>query len=603
MIKHYNFKHFHENNPSVFGVSITHVKEALGKHYEPLHKFYGSLFFESQEYEEIVFIVRRSLLLCELFFEIYLTESSEAQKLMMFYSKTKMKTDSHFLSHAKHYCNRLEENNFPSILLVDELVIQGDSISEIMSEFEANLWKEVEENLSSYELYSKKKDEYLQIISDCIQIKVALRGDTLLLLNPRYQFYAEATVDMKTLYDFSNRIGLLINDMPLNNCSYLLGLRENKLDSLPNSVGSFYKAEANSQELSKYSVYFFNQENPLPIRGTVRILSHRLSNTLTVLPQIFMPDLSVFQYHDIKRVIHDRWEKFTEDFFPKNSRGEMEAVHFFLNFSLLRLFYVAKDGDDFEFQRKDFDDFKLSVHYHLSQKETEALIQSLLKPGVLLEEYEFTNLMESVFFQNTCFSQRPSKKQCNIYEESAPIAQWIASFFYKKKIDELECSVLKQRGFRGVHKTKNTERNFSFQSIWEKLTKTCPTILEEDAILCWLLQYIDRGILTLNVKKSTQYGSSQFLRTGEGSIFLYPKKYYQFNQFLHTLEESTLGFLEWMEDDIHDFLRENEADPLFQNVTEKELIDYVRLFHRSNQAFHSWSQDLFISGINYTIDR
>lgn len=592
---------FSENTVEKNGISTDQIQYILGDYFQPLYEFYGTLFFDSLHYREIVFIVRRSLVLCEVFYSIYHEEvKNDPEKLAQLqYAKRKFHTDSYFLSQYRTYAEKLRNHEFPSILLVDELIIQGDSINETLYEFEQLVLSELK--IPDEDLWEEEKRLYQSALGDYIKIFVAVRGDTLLLLNQRYQFSVGKKLGMKSLYDLSNRVGVLINEFDLCNSSYILGLRQKNFPHLSEENTTFYQREVTGGELDT-KIYFFAPKQNLPFRGTIRVVSHKLTEEETILPLFFLPELKHHSYRILVDTVASRWTGWTKNRFPEGTPAEMESVHLFLGLSLLRIFCIERDGNDENFRNLHFDTFKIKINFNIQEQEEE-LLHTLLHEKVLFDKEELVFHLESILsHQNEENTNKNNSKSSKIspYHASGALAKGVEDFFYEKKSNELAYSVKKQKGFLLIQEDETSTRNFAFLRVFHQLKERYPNPQEEDEILCWILQYIDRGVLTLKARKNMDGGSSQFLRTGEGALFLYPKRYHFFNHLLAYLEETNLGDMEWMFADLKDYFTKHQDEcGTIYGFTQEELEKYVVLLRRAGQIMEFWTQNLLVSGVYY----
>ena len=179
----------------------------LGPYYEELKQFYLDI-LQSEGYQYIVYVARRSIGLAELF-SIILWHEKKIPGIQdkLDASWAISTSDSTIMSYAAQISKELKTGPCPKILIVDDLLVQGNSMNEILYTIESNVIRELQrDGLSS------DADKYWQDIVNAINIRVFAQNTKISMVNLQYQLQLKPRYRMnpKEWHDLSRRISGVI---------------------------------------------------------------------------------------------------------------------------------------------------------------------------------------------------------------------------------------------------------------------------------------------------------------------------------------------------------------------------------------------------------
>lgn len=601
---------FYEGELVDFNVdSKTNAVKVLGSHYEDLYTFYKDILFQAKDYDYVAFVVRRSLLLARIFYQILIEEcETEEERTELYKGRRKFCSDTMVLSMAPHWGEKIIEERFPKLLLVDELVMQGDSLNEFLLNLEKKVIASTcETNGGADFTFTTVQEQMIRGIS----IKVFCRNTKMLLFYPAYQekFRVMRLMEEKEWHDFSRRASLLINDFFIINASFTQGLvvPPHLEEHLNQSVSGFHALCSESLELKERVFFYQDSQKLLGCSMVVRAVYCSASACWTLIPFVFLPDLSSEQFDVIADDIFARWLGYSVEYplFEKGTVNRYEAVSLFLSTSLLELFVARCFGQSLkEFQQQGFmDQFCVNTNFGFCHKEFRSesaeFMERLYCSEILFSEIELEQCLWKICGENKHFLEENSHPEKDtIFHYNSKNCLKLEDLIYRKKIDELEFSFKKRQGFYLVAKTERSMRNFPLQ----EFTSECLTELNGNSMefVTWLFQFMDRGILTLKVKNEENQ-IRQLVRTGEASIFLLPKRYKDFISMILSFQRQTGKD----ENALKRFLKELEdgliGDPFFKDAEglADRLFEFLQCLERSDQTLNGWNYPILKYGVVY----
>lgn len=565
---------------------LTCVQLALEEHYQGLETFYFDIFQKSQNYDLICFVARRSLVLSEIFYSIWLYKCKitlEQEKTLAL--TTKFCSDSTLISIVGTWGDKVGKVALPAVLLVDELIMQGNAVNSILTEMEESL---LEDHLKQGgELaFSALQQELVQSIS----VRIFCGSVNSYVFHPNYQqkLLIETPASEEEWHRFSLHIARLCQDLPITNVAFTLGLR---LESWMNQrltfpVPQFQPLPIMHSDLTE-RVFFY--ENNQGILGTVRGVYHKSTREINLIPLIFLPDCPKDLFEEIAEEIYERWLGNLDgaDYFPKESRSYYEGIMLFLNCSLLQLFLQKA----FHLNMKTFtlESFKMKANFNVGKHiHWDDVLDNLVNPSILLDEESLVHYIRRISQNNTIGETQESSP-----EKMTPTQAlyYLENEVYLKKILEMQYSHKKQLGFYRTPNTSRTGRNFHIDEI---LGKDSHLYRDSKIFRAWMLQFMDRGILTMKIREKEDM-VCQFLRTGEASVFLFPIRYQNYIPNLLYYERHSFGdnelFLQYMLE-----FQEEMKD------VRPELVGELYMFYQyltfSNQSLSAWDINMNTE-INY----
>lgn len=581
---------------------LINVKTIFGQHYCDLHQFYKEIFLTAKNYDFVAFVVRRSLVLAEIFYTIILSENKNDQEFLEILNEGREKfcTDTMLLSLAHTWGEGVVKEEFPSILLVDELVMQGDSLNELLLSLEHKVINSTNELIQGE---SMSHSAIQELMVRFISIKVFCRNQNTLSFYPTYQqvFKVFKILPDVEWRDFSLRASKATQDLAVIHASYTMGARltQEQVKMLEKDVPDFCPIHTSSDDLKQTA--FFYQVDPtfLGCSMVVRSVYRKESDCYSLVPFVFLPDMKRKQFELLAEKIQSRLlgAYHNNPLFAMGTINSYELVSLFLSLSLLEIFvqcYFPK-----EHRYLDLDKFAVRTNFGFSHKlfleQGNTVLNNLLKPEKLFTVEELTNTLREICENQPHFLKstvRPQEQEKAV-NSSSPKCIYLEDVVYRKKIDELAFSYMRRQGYHRLQKDNRSMRNFNFSQFIQDLLPE----QENDTMLyvAWVLQFMDRGILTLKAQ-NTGGEARQLIRTGESSIFLFPKRYHDFIPLLIAYKRSAgtdLNHLKHSLIHLQESMGEEKKEIGGIGVAQR-LYDFLQFLDWSGQTLEGWDFDLKI---------
>ena len=588
----------------------TIAQAILGSHYDDLKQFYRSIFL-ADEYQYIVFVARRSIGLAELFFIILWHENdslSFRDRLEACWAKST--SDSTIMSYAGEIAQSLKLGQYPKILIVDDLLVQGNGLNELLTTIESNVIREL--RLISD---TPDADKYWQDIVNAISIRVFSQNSKVSIVNLQYQLQLKPTYCMvpKDWHDLSRRISALILFSGMANATFIMGAEqtagtvERKMlnTGLALDSDTILKPVTESHNSFHERHYFSwtDPNRPLPrFYCSLRLIKNQFTNHYLLMPFIFLPQLSDRSYDLLKKRICEKWGidssnsvLFCDDI--KTSRLEYEAMILHLSESLLMCWTQAAG---ISLARRNYIPTKIVLNYGINR--CHPLINSnvffrLIDPNYLFNWEELTELL----FEVT--QDAPALVTVNgvtdISEQT--IRNQIEDIIYQTKLQELTVSYQssqtlsweQQQALDSTILEEHKQTNWNI--LLEEFTaEICSKIrgISADVLFRCLLTSMDYGITTLKARQ----GSSRFtqvLRMSEQALFLWPSRYAHYYPTLSYLEERAARLDSDFAAELRTFLNHLQSQDLLESDTDAdtltaELTKYLTTLRDSGQEPEDW---------------
>lgn len=589
------------------------AEEVLGVHYQPLKRFYTNILF-SMEYEYIVFVARRSIALAELFFVILWNETeSEWNKNYLEESWARVTTDSTILSYAGQIAQEIKSGHHPKILIVDDVLVQGNGLNELLSAIEDNVMGKLRE-LDATDITLERWRE----VVNTIHIRIFAQNNKLSVVNLQYQLKLKPAYKMgpQAWHDLSRRISNMIIATGLANATFIMGAEifstsEDDYTSIETLVNGKLLVDSETVITPKsYNVgklterHYFgwsrSNSNRISYFCSLRVIKNCYTAGYRLMPFVFLPQLSEKSYKLLKNRICEKWGMSKENNIlnpnQDTSRLEYEIMLLHLSESLLTCWTKAAG---IQLKKEYFDPLKVSLNYTINR--IQPMIDSfefmrLTNPAYLFSWDELKAVLDEATADAPTFDVR-------VAGEFGDPRRYLEDFVYETKIQELMESY---RYYNSMRPSDLWSTGFSLQ---ENRTRNWHIALEDfvnrakqlicdsslESIICNLLSFMDEGIVTLKVRK---HGNShtQVLRMGEQSLFVWPKRYDKYHPVLSYLEERSVRSRRSLREDLLDFLQyaqrinEISSEENVETLTD-ELISYLRSLYESGQELEDWDID------------
>lgn len=557
------------------GNLIQTAKSCLDINYEDLKNFYCNIFLKSEKFHHIVFIVRRSFVLAEMFYNILLKEYENDQEKLDILNEVQSKfcTDSRFISLSKNVVEELCSGYMSKFLIVDEIVIIGNSLNNLIDSFNDSVINEL--NKKNINLSEKKVKD---IIIGSIEINVFTRNDAILDLKYEYKKKFYETKKMKPLnwHYFSNCNALLVNKINLSNLSFIAPVFLKSKEIEWPQILDFEKFKIVTPELTE--TIYIHKNSFGKVIATVRIIRYDNTGEYEFLPFVFIPNIKNDVLNSLKDEIKTALnnKSILESFSDKT---EYELCLLYLNKLLLDLFFKNFNQEyELDQNSSSIDYLKLKANYGFSDNDIENLICNVdfnLKP--------FESCIHEILSQiDTNYFQPNELKPCSTEFKESSFSHAIENELYLTKLNEVESDLPL------FVNLSNLNNFFNLNELYDIVKQNNPT-----EFVSWMLQYMDNGVVALKVEQRDGL-CSQYFKTGESSLALYPKRYFEYIPSLISIRLNIDKRYVSLENEIIrfvDILKDNGVTGLRETLA-KELFAFVVFLDKSNQNLESWNFNL-----------
>lgn len=564
-------------------LSTTHI--ILGEDvFEETKQWYEETMRSNARY--IVYVVRRCYMLA------LIMEHITGQKMMDSEEREFLTDASFFLR-----CNELAEyyriyNQFPKILLCDDILIHGRNINHFL--------KSLEEQLCSL-LPEYEQSEIQVALVAATKIHVYVRAEEPLLLLGRYEL--SLNYIRKEAPSFwrrvSSNISTLILRADLANACYVFS------ESLPKEVycrieeNSYWKKTVFQNTVEHAFISYVEDDDLLKAIYTIRVVKAQRSDKYRVIPFIFLPNLSEEETNRIKEEIFtklrkdEKWwkiEGYINALYNVNGKRlfnewlTLLICQAFLS-AFNEVFNISTNSTETEYiiERE-----KLLRNYNAYGREVALnILDFTLTQNVLsivdINEILIKNINEHFIMDLDVFKEKSE----GIDEKS--IREYLEDYFYINAIKE-ETSAFELTQIAYVPTKRRSMRRvrgcgFTLDTLNKRYTRA-----EMDYSMAYFLQMMDAGVLAISSYASREtrvVGFAQFAKAGEQSLQIYALRYYEYIPLLIKIyRRCMLNRLDFIEEIERFFASECCKIDFFQRY---KILDFVKRMLSVGQTPLDWS--------------
>lgn len=595
--------------PRDFRVIQKIAEDTLGEYYEALKEFYSSI-LQSSEYQYIVFVARRSISLAELFFIIlWLEAKDESDQLKLEESWARATTDSTILSYAAQIAHEIEHGLYPKILIVDDVLIQGNGLNELLSGIEQSVLTELHSSINDI-----PAQERWRKVVHAIHIRIFAQNEKLSVVNLQYQLKLKPQFRMspKKWHDLSQRISNMIIATGMANATFIMGaevtsdaeqnynciqriisdglyLTPHTLKAIPRKAGTLFERY--------YLGCLGGVADKVKYYCSLRIIKNCYTDGFRIMPFVFLPQLTEGSYDKLKQKIFKKWDLSAENLVlgpaSKTTRLEYEIMLLHLSESLLVAWLNAANVN---LQQSDYDPSKIVLNYTLNRNcpmiDSDDFLR-LMDPNYLFSWEELIALLDEITADSEVLSMFTGTAE----EDSQ---HQLEDLVYNTKIQELTESYRsysylppkeKQANIPALTENRKTNWNIALEKFIAQATGYISSF-NLDNIFCNLLSFMDEGIITLKARNNGNR-FTQVLRMGEQSLFIWPERYEIYMPMLSHIVERAKHTQGNIQEELLRFLchaqatGEIESEINVETLTE-ELICYLYSLRDSGQQLEDW---------------
>lgn len=585
------------------------AQAVLGPYYEDLKQFYLDI-FQAEEYQYIVFVARRSIGLAELFSIIFWHENNiPSIRASVEASWANSLSDSTIMSYAPQIAQELKNGLCPKILIVDDLLVQGNGMNELLSTIESNVIRELQVAGSNADV------DCWQDIVNAINIRVFAQNSKVSMVNLQYQLRLKPKYRMmpNEWHDLSRRISSLISFSGMANATFIMGaeLPASSIDKKILPHGFRLNKQTLLEPVSEkcdtfHERHYFGWADPRQSYPkcyyTLRLIKNQFTNTYLLLPFIFLPQLSDRAYDLLKKKVFEKWgiDRSVCSFIcdhGQTSRLEYEAMILHISESLMMCW---TDAAEVSLIRRHYIPTKIALNYGINRQSplmSKELFSRLTERAYLFSWDELTKLLLEV-----------TEDSEPLVFQSDPIAQDIQDI--RKKIED-NIYMTKLQEFAETYRTSqslppdHSKQVLDFSLMQNKQTNWNIFLDEFNAsifkhvsglsagtLFRHLLESMDYGIITLKARQSeTRF--AQVLRMSEQSLFIHPQRYAKYYPILTYLEERNLRLGTCLEEELRIFLKHEQSNGIIDqkinvDTLTAELTQYLSSLKKSGQDPDDW---------------
>jgi hypothetical protein len=538
-----------------------------------LQKWYSDIISRRSRY--VVFLVRRCYMLA------LIMEQVTGKKMLDEAGKIEYLTDAAMLLRApelaEHYRNA---GYFPDILLYDDILIHGRNINRLL---------EYMEDLLVAELPEYEPDEIRGALADAVGISVYVRANGPILLFPRYELHlkSERVEDTSFWRKLSSDISTLITRLGVANASYIIsaGVDPEIVEKLDLEPDSEWNRSVYFNNLEYARVALDAESGYVYAIKTLRIIKSEVDDAYRAIPFVFMPNLSGEETLGIWRELslylkeYKEWDKYgrilTDWMHIKGMRSFNEWLSLLWSNAVLREFQkeygIRFDETDLEAECR-----KLARNYNWGDIEetidflrwtvctvdvkasdlTAVLLHNIEKERYLLEvdsasdagfEPEDLEALEDIFYDQACRDERDAYETLR---EFLPPMQ--------------------KRTVRHLKDVRMVFREAGYDKVGADIIQ---------AAVSYFLQMMDAGIVALSSYPATDIrvvGYSQFVKTGEQSLYIWPTRYCEYLPFLYRVEDRCEQTNRWIREELIAYFSSDQCK-ISGSVKEKLIIFVDRM--------------------------
>lgn len=558
------------------------VKDQLLHYSLALRDFFHGIFNEKDHYVLIVFLTRRCSNLAEIFYQIRTEESGEDLPPNLI-------TDSALLALAPRLARFYSQRGrFPSILLVDDIVILGRSLSDLLKEFEERLCDLLEQRGFS-------RDDVAQALYRAMKIRTFARSNQPLLLSGHYQanFSAERTMEAVEWRDLSNRISRLILLSGQINSSFIGGaeIGMDPGDSAALREAGFSRIET-TYEVFPQSTFCrtVSLAGGNQIIYTVRLFTSGVSRETVAVPFVFFSGLPKDK---LNTVLCDTLEAcqsglgkaLRNGIWSGCVRAQAEAFALLLSASLLREFCrmtgsIPKYIGRIKLQMNFATAFSHNVDQFIDlMLDPDAELLSLEQMDWLFRYMTEGNNMDQVYRRSMSVAGRGSKKLRLCMED----------FIYEKGLESYSNSYWKTQTYQNSSQKEIWDAPEPVMDLFDRFTSDDTAGCPLSHKVSWLLQMSDAGIVGITVCHKGRY-VEQCIKTGEQSQFIMPKRLRDYIPVLILVQQKVRIFNRDFDQELLAFAHYNRD--MGQNL--ERIQDLLKGFRDSGQTVEDWDFDLTV---------
>lgn len=566
---------------------LEYLNSVLGDaYYAEAEDFFVSIWESPAKYK--VFLVRRCFNLMYSFFRGKYAENN-TKITDTFY------TDSSIVANSAEIAEFFVDYGFfPKIMIVDDLLIHGRTISGIIENLIDNVYRYLREK-GTEDSESYITDELLRSLSIHV---IAMNNKPMLLRSSFYQRLVRDPHSRDVLipqrwHELSSRISLSAADGYFSNTSYVLSLHETKGKE---QLHQEFEEAALRLGFEKYgwnrrfdyevlTKPLYNTPGNVAAFYTLRISQNNVDQRYRIAPLIIMSDFRYDQNENLSGGFLE-FDKILNSLSSRcgDKRLKSELLYLLLSHNLLLLLQEEIGKNVFDCNDLDVDKIGYTFKINENNSGTELInrVAGLTSPILSWEEME-SLILDATSGSEALFEDTKNDSRItldgNLLENIIADNGWSIEYIAYKEYS-------RQYGISSTAKKGPILRLFNDLKEDHRECFGNKNINFADAIGT-MMKLTDTGAMSIGVLERGDAVCCAY-RAGEQSQFIHPKRYSDEMRVLIEIEHDCLFDLDWINKRIDEFY----ADDLNPNLAQ-DLKDFVSKQYESGQRIADWRINYF----------
>ena len=564
------------------------------------------LYIAGKKQRFVVFVVRRCYLLALIIARITGWEITDN-------GQTAFLTDAAFYLQCKTLVEYfLEHGTFPSILLVDDILIHGRNLNKLIQRMEDEICLQLKSIDPSY-----NEAEIKASFQEAIGIEVYTCAQGALLLWEEYKRKLNYRRIMRAKYwrQLSSDISTLILSSDITNACYIFTehISDKKFDQIyANLVADGYEKSVYQSTIQYAKVHYLEMGKNIKAVYTLRIIKNSFYKGYRVAPFVFLPTMTkteteliqkdIFRRINVTRECRD-WIESLNRYRVKRSRNELLSM--ILSHGLLQEFnskYDVKTGIGSESWSDEFN--KLSRNYNsgISRESTVEYLKEILQNKLYSE-----NELDELFCK--CLSEKTNLINFEQINDNRPVRtekeifRWEEDHFYQRgyKAEQAACDAARQPYLTKTSRLE-PEKQFKVEIEFNELFQNVSRDEIGMGVSCFL-QLMDAGVLGIsasdlksedadkekNVEENTEE-YCQYVKYGEQALLIQPLRYYEYIPMLAMMQRKCEQWGWKIEEEFDRFLDSEYCD-IPKTSDDGVCIKSIRTFLEDLSVIDQQSED------------
>ncbi len=572
--------------------------------------FFESVWGSSAPYK--VFLARRCMNLMYMFYMCADDDWHRDSLESSFFS------DGALLSNAREIAEIYRESHtVPEILIVDELLIHGRTLNQLISELVERIYRFLCEEGDDVDRTRLETD-----VLNAVHIRVILQNNKQLLLYGIYQrnLRSEKIRPIRKWHQFSSGVSQAIAGGVVANTSFVPTLQMRAFaDNDAKKIYRHLSERADSlftafswrkRFLEKAWIYpLTNEDGAVKAIYTLRVVPSEMDGTKLIVPFVIFSDIRAQKGSLYQMLCSKLFKNFDLEmqvaldnvlrYWQADSPAWMEALSLIFSQNLLLLLMQDCKIPGWE---KGIDYEKIRMSFRSLNNDVAALFYDRIvertTPWMALEQMNKALLELTYDAEPLCHIQNidDTEKSKESNEWIVPIENTVGDVLSKYG-QQAEYHAFRQRtgreflSGRGIANKPLSDILYQVSHNYsEGMTQTIPNKQILSCVVSVLLRYMDIGAAAtvVSYNESSDYeGYSNMCRAGEQSLFILPQRYSCYLPILSVMEQDCMRDLERLTYRMKEFLT-----PILKQKTVGDLITFTESLYEIGQYLQDWDIDL-----------